>query len=242
MKIKFAACLLLLAEVVTLGVRQASPQTIKDVAPCRIGRDAAQIGFWTWPTNTRVKVYIVSSDFTPDQVTYLLGALKTWSSVSEMTRSGVKFEYEGDTERQLTCPNCLTILRGAVFSKAKRHATELRAFSLRNDQFINYAAIVVDPSLTNPKALRDAIAHELGHNLGLLDCYTCKRKSTVMNQLKSWNAPNDLEGPTACDIAQVKLAYEELKVRVRPSPRGLSAEDEGEEPEDDDTPIVIPKP
>jgi hypothetical protein len=135
-------------------------------------------------------------------------------------------------------------MRGPVFDKTRRHATELRAFSVRHNQIINYGAIVIDPKLTNPKALRDAVAHELGHNLGLLDCFTCKRKSTVMNQLKAMNVSNDTDGPTSCDVAQVRQAYAELKVRVRPSPANIHAlaEDEGEEPVDDDTPIVIPKP
>jgi len=108
---------------------------------------------------------------------------------------------------------------------------------------MTYASIVVDPMLTNPKALTNAIAHELGHNLGLLDCFTCKQKSTVMNQFKVVNVSNDMEGPTACDIAQVRVAYKELALRVRPSPQpGPLLQDEGEEPIDDDTQIIVPKP
>jgi hypothetical protein len=86
------------------------------------------------------------------------------------------------------------------------------------------------------------VAHELGHNFGLLDCFTCKKKSTLMNQLKVMNVPNDMATPTACDIAQVREAYNELKVRVRPSPPNRNLIDDGEEPVDDDTPVVIPKP
>ena len=69
---------------------------------------------------------------------------------------------------------------------------------------MTWAQIVVDPRLTNPKALTNAVAHELGHNFGLLDCYTCKFKTTVMNQFKVVNEPNDMEGPTTCDIAKLK--------------------------------------
>src|SRR5258705_4370404 len=78
----------------------------------------------------------------------------------------------------------------------------------------------------------------------VLDWYTCKRKSTVMNQFEAVNMPNGMEGPTSCDIAQVKEAYKELKVLVRASPpdRKLMPEDEGEEPVDDDTPVLVPTP
>ena len=223
-----------------LGVLDASnTQTATLTAPCRVGQQAPAIGFWTWAANAHVKVFIVSADFKTEEVSYLLTALKNWNSVSEATGSGVKLEYQGNTTQQLSCANCLTIMRGPVFDKSKRHATSLTAFSLGHDQIISYATIVIDPVLSNPKALLDALAHELGHNFGLLDCFTCKRKSTLMNQFKVVNEPNNMPAPTPCDIAQVREAYIELKVRVRPSPTFL---DEGEDPSDDDTPIVIPKP
>jgi hypothetical protein len=211
-------------------------------APCRIGELAPPIGFWTWAANSRVKVYVLASDFKPEIVPYLLTALQNWNSTAVANGSGVQFEYQGTTSQQLTCESCLTLMRGQVFDKSKRHATELRAFSIRHDQIINYAAIVIDPSLTNPRALTDAIAHELGHNLGLLDCYTCKKKSTLMNQLKAMNVPNDMATPTPCDVAQVRAAYQELKIHVRPSPPNRNLIDVGEEPVDDDTPVIIPKP
>jgi hypothetical protein len=242
MKIKRSISIMLLTVIAGLGVGEVHTQTPKVVTPCRIGQQAPAIGFWTWAANARVKVYIVSTDFKSEEVPYVLRALQNWSDASELTGSGVKFTYEGDAKQQLSCENCLTVMRGPVFDKANRHATELIASSARRDQIINYAAIIIDPRLNNPKAILEAVAHELGHNFGLLDCYTCKKKSTLMNQLKVMNVPNDMATPTACDIAQVREAYNELKVRVRPSPPNRNLIDDGEEPVDDDTPIVIPKP
>jgi hypothetical protein len=242
MKFKRTLAALLLPVLVGLGFSQATPQTPEPVTPCRIGQQAPAIGFWIWAEKARVKVYIVSTDFKADELPYLLKAFENWNKVSELTNSGVKFEYSGNTVQQLSCENCLTVLRGNVFDKKNRHATELRAVSVRRDQIITYAAITIDPKLTNHKAILDAVAHELGHNFGLLDCYTCKKKSTVMNQFKVINVPNDMAAPTPCDIARIREAYKELKVRVRPSPVSRNLLDEGEEPVDDDTPIVIPKP
>ncbi len=242
MKINRTVSLLLLSLVCGLSVRDAQAQTPPVLAPCRVGQQAPGIGFWTWAANARVKVYIRAADFEPAQIPYLLTALQNWNDVSELTGSRVKFEYQGNAELELTCENCLTVMRGLVFDKAKRHATELKAYSFHHDQIINYAAIIIDPVLTNSKALRDAMAHELGHNLGLLDCFSCKPKSTLMNQFKVVNVPNDMAAPTSCDIAQVRQAYQELKVRVRASPPPRGSIDQGEEPVDDDTPIVIPKP
>jgi len=236
MKQRFTAWLLLM---LLAGTSLAQSAEIK---PCKVGKDAPAFGFWTWPANSTIKVYVISKDFEPSELSYLMKPLANWNGVVGATGSGVKFDYVGDTSAPLYCENCLTIMRGPVFDKVKRHATELRTFSARRDQIMTWAHIVVDPIITNPNALTNAIAHELGHNFGLVDCYSCKSKSTVMNQFKAVNVPNDMEGPTSCDIAQVKLAYRELAVRVRPSPVIAEIVDEGEEPVDDDTPVVVKKP
>jgi len=228
--------------MVVMGVRDFNAQSKTSLDSCRIGRQAPATGFWMWAAGAHVQVYVRSADFDPEQLPYLLTALHNWNSASEQTGSGVKFEYQGNTVQQRSCENCLTIMRDRVFDKTTRHATELSAYSARDNQIITSASIIIDPVLTNPKALLNALVHELGHNLGLLDCYTCKRKSTVMNQFEAVNVPNDMEKPTSCDIAQVKEAYKELKELVRASPSGRESMpvDEGEEPVDDDTPIVIP--
>jgi len=225
-----------------IGVKDVNAQRKPSIDPCKIGQQAAATGFWKWAANAHVRVYIRSADFDPEQLPYLVTALNNWNSASEQTESGVKFDYQGNTLLQRECDNCLTILRDAVFNKVTRHPTELRAYSASGNQIITSAAILVDPVLTNPRVLLNALVHELGHNLGLLDCYTCKRNSTVMNQFEAVNVPNDMEKPTSCDIAQVREAYKGLKdvASVPPSGGKLVPVDEGEEPIDDDTPIVIP--
>jgi len=227
-------CILLL-----LSVRMTAQSS--SMTSCTVGKDAAAFGFWTWPTNSTIKVYVVAEDFKDDELPFLLKPLETWSAVSEATGSGVKFDFIGPTTAALYCENCLTIRRAEVFDKVKRHATELRAYSARSNQIMTWAHILVDPVLKNPQALTNAIVHELGHNFGLQDCYGCKARSTVMIQFKVVNEPNGMEGPTACDIVQVKAAFKELAVRVRPVPKAEIV-DEGEEPVDDDTPVVIKKP
>ena len=208
---------------------------------CDVGVQAPPVGFWTWPTGSQVKVYVVESDFQSGEVSFLLTPLASWNAVSEVTGSRVKFEYAGAAASPQHCNNCLTIERGTVFEKQKRHLTELRAYSARGDRMLSWASIVIDPLLTNPKALTDAVAHELGHNFGLLDCYSCKAKTTVMNQFGPINVANEMPGPTACDVAQVKAAYRQLALQANRAPI-IKPVDEGEEPVDDDTPIVVPKP
>jgi hypothetical protein len=231
----------LLLVVVLVGLDDANAQSKVSVDQCRIGREAAATGFWRWAPNARVQVYIRSADFNGEQLPNLLTALKNWNSASGQTASGVKFEYQGDTTQPRHCENCLTILRDRVFHKSTRHPMELSAYSAGDNRIITTATIFVDPVLTNPRALLNGLVHELGHNLGLLDCYSCKQKSTVMGQLEEVNVSNDMEKPTSCDIAQVRNAYKELQelARISAAKRKAIVMDQGEEPVDDDTPIVV---
>lgn len=212
-------------------------------SPCRVGVRAAAFGFWTWAPETRVKVYILTSDFKKDDIPYLLTALRTWDAVWKSSGSGVRLDYGGATSAPINCQNCLTIMRAPIFNRKTRHGGEFRAHSEQGNQILTFAAIIIDPAITNPKALTNAVAHELGHSFGLLDCYSCKDHSTVMNKLKSMNHSNDMEGPTFCDIAQVRSAYTELRIRVGPAPATINiAVDDGEEPIEDDTPLVSEPP
>lgn len=211
-------------------------------ASCKIGVHAPPSGFFTWLPGSTIKVYVIGYDFDDTHLPFVLVPLSNWNVVSESTGSGVKFEYKGTTAVPLYCENCLTIKRGQVFDKSKRHLTELRIYSAR-DRLLTWATIVIDPVLTSPKTLTNAVAHELGHSFGLLDCYSCKAESTAMIQFKTVNASNEMNGPTACDVAEVKRVYQKLAAQLKLSPRPkLIVVDEGEEPVEDDTPVVVPKP
>lgn len=211
------------------------------VPVCKVGVQAPGNGAWTWPANRRVNVFIVSSDFRPGDIPYLLAPLESWNAISETSGSRVSFAYAGTVTEAQTCEYCLTITREAVFDKKKRHAAEYEAASANDDRLITWAKISVDPRITDPRAVSNVVAHEVGHTFGLLDCFSCKDGSTIMNQLKVMNVSNGMEGPTACDVAQIKQTYAKSSTRVAAKPAKRPV-DPGEEPEDDDTPIVIPNP
>jgi hypothetical protein len=230
-----ATIILLLVAVNVAGQTPASTS-------CNTGRNAPQLGFWMWPPGSTIKLYVVRADFDASELPYLMKPVQNWNAVVASTGSRVTFDYAGQAAAPVYCENCLTIMRGPVFDEVRRHATELKAYSARGNQVLTWAHIVVDNALTNPDAIANAVAHELGHSFGLLDCYGCKTKSTVMNKLKRFNQSNDMERPTVCDVAQVKAAYRELSVYVRPAPVKAEIADEGEEAIEDDTPIIIRKP
>lgn len=210
---------------------------------CSAGMQAPPYGFWNWPANTQIRVYILSTDFEPEEIPYLLKALRNWDNALKATSSVISVKYEGTTSTTQYSENCLTITRGEVFSKNRHNAAELRGYSAYSNQILTHAAIVIDRRVTNLQMLSSVVAHEFGHSLGLLDCYSCPSGSTVMAAFKGINISNGIEGPTDCDIAQVTKTYGELRNRPRSSRvAAKKLVDEGEEPVEDDSPIVMPKP
>jgi hypothetical protein len=210
----------------------------KAIKSCVERKTAAPIGYWMWRQDAQVSVYVRTSDFKDQEVASILKAIKLWDEASAGNGSGVRFIYVGASSSTKTDDNSLTIMRGAT--TRKEHRAEIQAFSKRSDQIIDYAAITIDPSVAGADATSNALAHEIGHSLGLLDCYSCKQESTAMWKLSS----SGVKAPTGCDNKQVKEAYVQLKLFVRPAPasEAQTAVDEGEEPIEDDTPIVDSKP
>jgi hypothetical protein len=69
------------------------------------------------------------------------------------------------------------------------------------------AAIAINQYITDPAAIAQVVAHELGHTFGLDDCPTCAANSSVMatpDTANSLNTTRGTDGPTPCDNAVVK--------------------------------------
>ncbi|MDT4966450.1 MAG: hypothetical protein QOJ64_1187 [Acidobacteriota bacterium] len=243
MKLISILTLILIIGSVTLCHAQVSGQP----KTCTTGQTAPPIGSWTWAGESRVEVFIRVPDFSADEVPALLRAVKNWDGSYRENESGVRFDYKGTVSEARTCDGCLTIMRGIIADE--RHGAELRAFSKRMVQVIDYAQIVIDPRYKKPEILTAIVAHELGHSLGLLDCSGCKRGSTAMGRFNTTfkllniqiaDRSSGIVGPLRCDLMQVRAAYSELRRVVGPAPStdAGDATDDGEEPEEDDTPIV----
>ncbi len=224
-----------------LSILLTTTTTTLAQSPCKVGVQAPPVGFPTWAPRSDIRVYVLANDFADGELPFLLRALDTWNAVSDLTGSRVRLEYKGTTASQLYCENCLTIRRGSVFDESNRHLATLTAYSGTRGRIITWANITIDPLLTNPRTLTNAVAHELGHSFGLLDCFSCKARSTVMIKFKDVNVPNEMNGPSGCDLAQVKAVYQSVAQLKPTRPAKRRVVDEGEDPIDDDTPVVIPK-
>lgn len=227
--IAFGLTSCLLGAAINISAQKPEP------VPCKVGSNAAPFGFSLWAPRSRIKVYLRTKDFSAEEIGPILAPLQGWNAVSNLTGSRVILEYAGQTDEQVSCENCLTVMRGKATGRKGYHAMANLRGSATHDDLIFSAAIVIEPRLKNLKALADMMAHELGHSFGLRDCYTCKKQSTVMNQFDDFDTPNDLPAPSTCDIAQVAAAYQRAPAPVK---KIILPVDEGEEPIDDDTPIV----
>jgi len=207
--------------LVTFTLSANNPQVIanddlagRSAAPCVVGRTAPPTGFWTWPANTRVSIYLREPDFSEKDIAAVKLAVGNWDATAIETGANVHFIFVGLTRETRTGQNEMTIVRQSIFNKKQRHRALLEAHSLQQDMFIDYALILVDPSVRSSGLLTNVVAHEIGHSLGLLDCYECNSRSTAMGLLKAGNESNGIEGPTPCDRHEVKAVYLELRPRV----------------------------
>ncbi|MDX6384210.1 MAG: hypothetical protein QOK48_1783 [Blastocatellia bacterium] len=206
-------------------------------SPCVIGSSAARSGFWTWPAGSQVNVYLREPDFSAQAFAAVATAVANWDAAAVDNGSHVHFSFHGATRELKTAPGDLTVIRGDVYDKHTKHLALLQAHSLHSNLLIDYAVIVVDLTVSTSAVLTNVMAHEIGHSLGLLDCYKCSRGTTAMGLLRTATETNGIEGPSACDNSAVAAAYRELALRVSSLPAAISV-DEGEDPEADNTPLV----
>jgi hypothetical protein len=209
---------------------------------CVSGHTAAPFGFWTWPANSQVSVYLREPDFSAADAAAVRVSVQNWDESAVENGSRVHFSVRGLTRETKTANGDMTLIRGDVYDKNSKHLALLQAHSLKLDQMIDYAVVVVDVRVRNPDVLTNVIAHEIGHTLGLLDCYKCSNKSTAMGLMGAAQESNGIEGPTTCDKQVVVAAYRDLLARGARAAAAISLNrpvvDEGEEPEEDDTPVV----
>jgi hypothetical protein len=195
------------------------PKTITnriEPTPCVVGRTEAPIGFWTWPANSHINIYLREPDFSADYLAAVTLAVENWDAAAVENGSNVHFSFRGLTRETTTANGDLTIIRGDVYNSKSKRLAELQAHSLKSNQLIDYAFVVVDGRVKAPEVLTNIVVHELGHSLGLLDCNSCSRKGTAMSLLKAANESNGIEGPTACDKIAVLAAYRDVALHVRP--------------------------
>ncbi len=199
------------AKISAAGSESALPIIRPQSQPkvCTTNRNSPPVGEYHWPADAEVKVYFVRGMFTSEQSSALLEAMKTWKTADQEIGSGVRFVYAGESDSRMSCRSCLTVTRREVFKNDKHHFAFFNPMKMDEGRLLVAAWIDLDVGITDPKALRGFVAHELGHGLGLWDCPSCKEKQSLMNGFPKLNRDNGLIAPSSCDVATAKGVYAE---------------------------------
>lgn len=204
-----AACLTLLLwarPVITIakGVAAgASGSRATKPEQCRRGKTSAEALGWRWKPGTQVKVYYLKDNFSAAETEALSRAVNNWNQALQEIGSPMAFVISGEREGVATKDASITVLRG--IPRVKIRVGETRFYALSNG--VIRLTVTINPVVTDLSALTSLMTHELGHSLGLADCYKCRRGTTAMAAFKSNNQGNDVYEPSACDKYVVATGY-----------------------------------
>lgn len=191
----------------------ASTLTVKEIdAPeqpqaCFTNYNAPGQSGYYWGPDTIVKVHFWRGMFTTEQQAALLAAMRIWSDSAAHADSGVSFSFAGEIDQLATCKGCLTVTRREINKSNRKHFAYFSPLQ-HDGGLLIFASITFDFATTKPKALQGFMLHEMGHGLGLWDCKSCKRKTSIMNSFPGINKDNGLIEPSPCDLEVVHQVYQ----------------------------------
>lgn len=170
---------------------------------CRLGKTSPAAFGLRWRQGSVVRVYYLKGDFDAAQAQALSRSVQNWNAALREIDAPILFIFGGERASVAREDASLTVARGIPTKKER--LGELRFF--QNSAGVTRMLMTVRPVVTDPDALTSLMTHELGHTLGLADCYECKRGTTAMSAFKDDNKGNDVYEPSACDKYVVAAGY-----------------------------------
>ncbi|MDT5123632.1 MAG: hypothetical protein QOC96_3114 [Acidobacteriota bacterium] len=178
--------------------------TITMPKQCRPGKTSTQAFGWRWKTNAQVRVYYLKNDFSAEEREALSHAVNNWNDALREINAHIVFTIGGERNGVAEDDSSLTVTRG--FPKGRERVGEVKLYSLSNG--VNHVTVVISPTLTSLTALTSLMTHEIGHSLGLADCYECRRGTTTMAAFKDMEKGNEVYEPSECDKYIVAAGYD----------------------------------
>lgn len=179
---------------------------------CRPGKTSTEALGWRWKPNTHVRLYYLKSNFSRTEAEAISRAVNNWNNALREIDSRIVFISGGERENVVEDDASITVMRG--IPKGKERLGEIKFYSMSNG--VNRMVVTISPVVTDLNALTSLMAHEIGHSLGLADCYGCRRGTTTMAAFKDDNKGNDVYEPSECDKYVVAAGYEsETSVQAR---------------------------
>jgi hypothetical protein len=170
---------------------------------CQPGKTSPEALGWRLRTNRPVKVYYLKDNFSKAEADALARGVNNWNTALEEIDSPVVFVNGGERESVARDEATITIVRG--MPKSKERVGEIKFYTKPNGSV--RMTVIISPGVTDLNALTSLMTHELGHALGLADCYGCRRGTTAMSAFKGKNKGNDVYEPSACDKYVVATGY-----------------------------------
>ena len=170
---------------------------------CRPGKTSSEATGWRWSTRSVVHVYYLKDSFSKAERDSLSQAINSWNDALRETDAQVRFVVGGERASLMEENASMTVLRGVP--RGKDRVGQILLYTLSNG--VTYASVTISPAVTSPDALTSLMAHEIGHSLGLADCYKCERGTTAMAAFRSDNKGNDVYAPSECDKFVVAAGY-----------------------------------
>jgi hypothetical protein len=170
---------------------------------CQPGKTSPEAFGWRWKPDAVVRVYYLKGHFKETEIAALSRAVNNWNDALKEMDNGIRFIVGGESESVVRDDASITVMRGIPAKKER--LGEIRFFSTSNG--VVRMIMTMRPVVTDPDALTSLMTHELGHSLGLADCYECKRGTTAMAAFKDNNKGNDVYQPSACDKYVVAAGY-----------------------------------
>jgi hypothetical protein len=184
----------------------ASGDALAMPGQCQPGKTSPEAFGWRWQPDALVRVYYLKGDFKEAQALALARALNNWNEALREIGSRIRFIVGGEREGVVKDDASITVMRGIPTKKER--LGEIKFYARSNG--VVRMTMTIRPVVTDPFALTSLMTHELGHSLGLADCYECRRGTTAMAAFKDNNKGNDVYEPSACDKYVVAAGYASL--------------------------------
>jgi hypothetical protein len=168
---------------------------------CQPGKTSPEAFGWRWRSNTTVRINYLKDNFSVAEAEALSRGVNNWNAALKEIDARVVFTVDGEGVARDGAG--ITVMRG--MPRGKERVGEIRFHSLSNGRV--RLMVIINPVVTDLNALTSLMTHELGHSLGLADCYECRRGTTAMAAFKSNNKGNDVYEPSACDKYVVAAGY-----------------------------------